>query len=366
MTSTVRLAHLWCGNNIFSVILEAETLSVVEKLLVKNIFTMVFVIPLILVYFGCCSNVVFLELITSEAPGSGNIITFAQFLVIAVEGFIFSTKFCTKKAVIPLSCYASLVVMFFLVSVSNNYALNFNISMPLHMIFKSGSLIANMVLGMFILKRSYKLKKFIAVGMITIGISICTVASRKDKTNQVNVNEESTFEHFQFWLIGLLLLTFALFVSAYMGIYQEILYKKFGKHPREALFYSHALPLPGFLLLAENIYTHAVIFSRSEPVQVPFAGGIPKLWLYLLGNVITQYICIRSVYRITTELSSLSVTLIVTLRKFLSLLLSIFYFQNPFTFVHWTGTLLVFGGILVFVDLADAWKDYKSKRQKSD
>ncbi|XP_022255714.1 UDP-xylose and UDP-N-acetylglucosamine transporter-like isoform X1 [Limulus polyphemus] len=328
---------------------------------------MISVIPLILVYFGCCSNVVFLELLTSEAPGSGNIITFAQFLVIAVEGFIFSTKFGRKKAVIPLSYYASLVVMFFLVSVANNYALNFNISMPLHMIFRSGSLIANMILGMIILKRSYKLKKFIAVGMITIGISICTVASRRDvQSSQVNVSEESTFEDLQFWLIGLFLLTFALFASAYMGIYQEILYKKFGKQPREALFYSHALPLPGFLLLAKNIYTHAVIFSNSEPVQVPIAGGIPKLWLYLLGNVITQYVCIRSVYWMTTELSSLSVTLIVTLRKFLSLLLSIFYFQNPFTFVHWTGTILVFGGTLVFVDLADVWKEYKSKQQKSD
>lgn len=31
--------------------------------------------------------------------------------------------------------------MFFLVSVSNNYALGFNISMPLHMIFKSVRLI---------------------------------------------------------------------------------------------------------------------------------------------------------------------------------------------------------------------------------
>ena len=33
--------------------------------------------------------------------------------------------------------YGVLVVMFFLVSVVNNYALNFNIPMPLHMIFRS-------------------------------------------------------------------------------------------------------------------------------------------------------------------------------------------------------------------------------------
>lgn len=47
------------------------------------------------------------------------------------------SKFGTKKSTIPLSKYMSLVVMFFVVSVLNNYALNFNISMPLHMIFRS-------------------------------------------------------------------------------------------------------------------------------------------------------------------------------------------------------------------------------------
>ena len=34
------------------------------------------------------------------------------------------------------------------------------------------------------------------------------------------------------------MLTFAVFMSAGMGIYQETIYKKFGKYPREALFYN--------------------------------------------------------------------------------------------------------------------------------
>ena len=70
-----------------------------------------------------------------------------------------------------------MVVLFFLVSVLNNYALNFNIPLPLHMVFRSvralhlfsyifcllihsiiycfffikGSLIANMILGVIYL-----------------------------------------------------------------------------------------------------------------------------------------------------------------------------------------------------------------------
>ena len=52
-----------------------------------------------------------------------------------------------KTNAIPLSYYFLLVLMFLSVNVLNNYALNFHIPLPLHMIFRSGSLIANLVLG---------------------------------------------------------------------------------------------------------------------------------------------------------------------------------------------------------------------------
>lgn len=49
-------------------------------------------LAIILVFVGCCSNVVFLELLVKEDPGVGNLITFSQFLFIAIEGFIFTSK----------------------------------------------------------------------------------------------------------------------------------------------------------------------------------------------------------------------------------------------------------------------------------
>ena len=108
-----------------------------------------------MVLVGCCSNVVFLELLVSQDPGIGNLVTFAQFLTIALEGFILTTKFGTVKPKVPFSAWVLLVIMYFLVSVSNNYALNFNIPMPLHMIFRAGSLMANMLLGVIILGKQY-------------------------------------------------------------------------------------------------------------------------------------------------------------------------------------------------------------------
>ncbi|KAJ8249902.1 hypothetical protein COCON_G00231180 [Conger conger] len=163
------------------------------------------ILAIILVFVGCCSNVVFLELLVREFPGCGNIVTFAQFAFIALEGFIFHTNFGRKKPAIPIRNYVIMVTMFFTVSVINNYALNFSISMPLHMIFRSGSLIANMVLGIIILKKRYTRGKYISIAFVSLGICICTIMSAK----QVNVDQETTEEQgfyaFLRWLLAALI-----------------------------------------------------------------------------------------------------------------------------------------------------------------
>lgn len=287
-------------------------------------------------------------------PGSGNLITFLQFLFIAIHGFIFTSKFGTVKPKIGLKDYGILVVMFFVTSVSNNYAFDFNIPMPLHMIFRAGSLIANMIMGIIILKKQYDFSKYLSVFMITVGIITCTIVSGSSvESTQTNPHaDKSGFSVFFWWTLGITLLTVALFISARMGIYQEVLYKRYGKHPDEALFYTHLMPLPGFFILYKNIWDHSVIATNSEPYTIPVLGlDIPILWLYLLANVLTQYLCISSVYVLTTECTSLTVTLVITLRKFVSLLFSIVYFGNPFTIYHWIGTLLVFIGTIIFSEI---------------
>jgi len=258
--------------------------------------------------------------------------------------------------------------MFFLVSVCNNYAFDFNIPMPLHMIFRAGSLIANMIMGILILKKKYEFSKYLSVLMITVGIVTCTIVSGTEvkstaNPDLVNENDEpSQFSVLFWWVLGITLLTVALFVSARMGIYQEVLYKTHGKHPQEALYYTHLLPLPGFLLLYNNIWQHMLISSASEPMALPLIGlSLPSQWVWTIGNVVTQYICISSVYVLTTECSSLVVTLVVTLRKFVSLLFSIVYFNNPFTIYHWIGTTLVFVGTIIFTEVIPSVKKSLSK-----
>lgn len=191
-----------------------------------------------LVFAGCCSNVIFLELLARTHPGCGNIVTFAQFLFIAVEGFLFEADLGRKPPAIPIRYYAIMVTMFFTVSVVNNYALNLNIAMPLHMIFRSGSLIANMILGIIILKKRYSMFKYTSIALVSAGIFICTFMSAKQVTVQSSLSDKDGFQAFAWWLLGIGALTFALLMSARMGIFQETLYRQFGKHSKEALFYN--------------------------------------------------------------------------------------------------------------------------------
>lgn len=109
-----------------------------------------------------------------------------------------------------------------------------------------GSLIANMIMGIIILNKKYTFSKYLSVLMITFGIMLCTIVSGKEikSLQQKNVEQVPTtpWDDFFWWILGISLLTIALFISARMGIYQEVLHSRYGKNAREALYYTVSLP----------------------------------------------------------------------------------------------------------------------------
>uniref|UniRef100_A0A0K8T424 UDP-xylose and UDP-N-acetylglucosamine transporter n=1 Tax=Lygus hesperus TaxID=30085 RepID=A0A0K8T424_LYGHE len=298
---------------------------------------------------GCMLNAAFLEMLVKVDPGCGTLVTFAQFLFIALQGFIFTMKFGTAKRHIPIKNYLFIVAMFFMANVCNNYAFHFNISMPLHMTFRSGSLITNMLMSVVIMKRKYSFSKYASVILISLGVFLCTLVTGKEMKSTAEASAGSE-DSFFWWLLGISVLIFALLVSSLLGIYQEKLFTTYGKHPYEALFYTHALPLPIFLIFYQNLVDHTNIALKSDMLSF---GGIelPSLVVYLFGNVATQYLCISSVYYLVTEATTLTVTLVLTLRKFLSLIISVWLFQNDFSLYHWMGTAMVFVGTAIFTEL---------------
>ena len=56
----------------------------------------------------------------------------------------------------------------------------------------------------------------------------------------------------------------------------------------------------------------------------------------------------RGVYKLTSITSSVTVNLVLSIRKFLSLTFSVLYFNNPFTFNQTIGSILVFVGSFLY------------------
>ncbi|KRY67640.1 UDP-xylose and UDP-N-acetylglucosamine transporter [Trichinella pseudospiralis] len=261
-----------------------------------------------LVLVSCCGCMVVVEKLARHDPECMNLMTFSTFLFVTMEGLVSNPQFIMHKPKIPLKAYVKIVILFFLVNVINNQALSYNIPVPLHIIFRS-------------------------------------MSSAK------SLQENETIKYNKHLLIGVCMLTFALVFSSALGIAQEKLYCQYGKHPREAMFFIHMLSLPGFLLFYKDIMKHTNLFNQSELIHLPWIGlDIPHLWMLLILVDIAQYFCIRFVYYLTASCSTLTVTLVITIRKFISLISSILLFSSPFTVQHWIGTALVFGGTLLFIE----------------
>lgn len=131
-----------------------------------------------------------------------------------------------------------------------------------------------------------------------------------------------------------------------MGLYTESTYKIYGPQWRENLFYSHLLSLPLFLPFAPSMLRTFRSLSNSQTFVLSYDFGIavPSQIANVATNILTQYACIRGVNLLAAASSALTVTIVLNIRKLVSLLLSIWLFGNSLAMGTIVGALLVFGG----------------------
>ncbi|KAJ1556543.1 hypothetical protein HK096_000275, partial [Nowakowskiella sp. JEL0078] len=114
--------------------------------------------------------------------------------------------------------------------------------MPLHIIFRSSSLVVSLIFSIFSGTR-YSLQKLASVFLVTVGVIMSTLASSPKKSiTSESVSDENA--DFLSWIIGLAILTVALVLSAFLGLYQQKIYERYGKHWKEGLFFTHFFTLP--------------------------------------------------------------------------------------------------------------------------
>ncbi|CAG8449625.1 2978_t:CDS:2, partial [Acaulospora colombiana] len=264
-----------------------------------------------------------------------------------------------KERTVPVHRWIVQVVLFFTVSVLNNIALGYRISVPLHIIFRSGGLMVSMILGWALAGKRYTMKQVISVVMVTLGVALATISSANINTKDVTI-DVSTSDY----VMGITLLSIALILSCIMGLYQEFTYKKYGSNWREGLFYTHFLALPLFFLFYSDIKGQIQSFNNSPLVSLDdmitkFKGDLhsfgrarsvmkhcylPQTWIYLLINSHTsvqpRFVCVSGVHRLNSISTALTLNLVLNLRKFTSLVISVWFFDNEFHFGMKLGGLL--------------------------
>jgi UDP-xylose/UDP-N-acetylglucosamine transporter B4 len=298
-----------------------------------------------MVMLGCCSNAITLESVFFRCTSCGSLVTLSQFAILAVYGLVLNLELKngiglkTRKS--PLYWHLFQVILFFGSSLLNNLAFAYHISMPLHSLIRSGSLAMNIVVGYVIFRYKTTLWKAFCVLIVSIGIFLASIASSQSKEKVFN--QEMVFSE---WIIGIAMLFVALILQALLGNAQQYSFQTWKSDPQETVFYSHMLSIPFFAFYVNDLIPSWEKFNTSAPYSafVP----IPELWVINLINVATQIVCVVGVHRLTSQTSSLTNTLAITIRKFISLLISLVLFDNKFSTLHWIGTSLVFAGSIWF------------------
>ncbi|KAH8735367.1 UAA transporter family-domain-containing protein [Ilyonectria robusta] len=300
-----------------------------------------------LIFGGCCSNVYALEAIVKAQLTiiAGTLLTFVQFLFVAVTGFIAQfdkqNPYFIAPNKVPIRRWLVNIVLFFTINVLNNHAFSYDISVPVHIILRSGGSITTMAAGYLYGKR-YTRMQVVAVVLLTLGVIMAAWSDSQAKATKESSGRPA-------FGTGLVILFVAQVLSAIMGLYTEATYVIYGPQWRENLFYSHALSLPLFLPFFPSMARTLGHLLQSPLIQMPGLLSIasdsipvPSQLVYLAINVLTQYACIRGVNLLAAVSTALTVTIVLNIRKLVSLLLSIWLFGNRLA----PGTML--GAIIVF------------------
>ncbi|OAP63461.1 hypothetical protein AYL99_02688 [Fonsecaea erecta] len=339
---------------------------------------------LMLIFGGCCSNVYTLESIIHASPSSGSLITAFQFLLVAL--FTLPRHFSPRRGLrnlylkernIPLRKWAVYTAYFLAINILNNKAFKYRISIPLHIILRSAGPVTTMLAGRIWKGRRYPAQKVVAVMLLFGGVVWAAFADSWAKQVDIGAAVEELDDYrpttstagsvFSSQAPGFVLLASALVLSACMGLYTDDMYATYGRSGEitaETLFYSHSMSLPYFASQIRPLFfefvnllavpghdinnnhpskTDAPVWSPLSSWLDALTAALPRPLVLLLLNAATQFLCIVGVNRLSAQSSSLTVSIVLNVRKLVSLLLSIWLFGNQLP----TG--VVMGAVIVFV-----------------
>lgn len=321
---------------------------------------------------SCGLNNHTLELMLRVDSGFGPLLSVCQFAFVALAGLLAHVDWRQMRwqaRAIPLWFHAVVAAVFFSSQLLNNAAYIFGVGQPLTLCLRSSGLAISFFMGRFFFDQAYTQRQLLAIVAIVVGVTVtvaadsalnlcrdCTLNDTLAVIFRPSANASGAdvgpfgLSRASSWLVGVATLLVALAISSAMGHLQDLAYKRWQRKPDEVMFYAHALSLPGFVFFGGELARSVERWSASAPLLLwnDSVSLGPQMWIFLAANVATQWLCVRTVYELTSRQGTLTCTVVLTLRKFLSLLGSVWYFENEWTLTHWAGTVLVFAGVMLY------------------
>ena len=260
--------------------------------------------------------------------------------VVANYSFVIVTSLASKGTVlltnpkVPLRRYAMIVVSSCAYQALQAYAFTMGLTMPVALVVKNGGLLCQMVVGSLCLHENYTAMQTMAAMVITGGIIVTVFANSGTSESPEGlppVESAGVVLGASVLVVGMLLRSFG--NSAVQGIYRE-----YGKHFHEVLFYQHALGLPLLLLNGQALWLQCQALS-------------PMMWCYLTASMVLNYIVTKSCTMVNALSSSVALNLVLTSQRFVSIVISATVINAPPypPRTMWLGAGLVVCGCASFV-----------------
>lgn len=203
-------------------------------------------------------------------------------------------------------------------------------SVPLTLLFRSSSPIWVVCLGALIFRHKYQWTRFIHVVIISLGLTLVSGVEALETSGSVS---------FQ----GIIYLHVATMLGALIGHLQHV-----GQdwHPHsysEEQLAVQLLTLPMLLLLPRFA---PGVKQQRDISELPCSINIIGYLLLATGAYVLGMDAIYSLLRLSDVLT---VTLAVTLRKFVSIAASALLFGSPFKLLQWLGSAICLIGTLLYI-----------------
>ncbi|KAL6965095.1 enolase-phosphatase E1 [Sarracenia purpurea var. burkii] len=197
---------------------------------------------------------------------------------------------------------------------------------PAQLIFKSTKVLPVMIMGAFIpgLRRKYPPHEYVSALLLVVGLILFTLADAQTSPT--------------FSLIGVLMVSGALIMDAFLGNLQEAIFTMNPETTQmEMLFCSTIVGMP--FLIPPMLLTGELFVAWNSCSQNPYVYGV------LVFEAMATFVGQVSVLSLIAIFGAATTAMVTTARKGVTLLLSYLIFTKPLTEQHGTGLLLISMGI---------------------